>query len=157
MFFIIIIYLIENGILWVFLFEPLKFYYSFKTRSYIFDLTLKAPEINGTEFTKNCIQIYVKCFVIQIFTVYECTLLSMHFEDEIDLCHGLLKNIHVPAEDRTGDPSICSRTLFHVAIKAGLHRKVVQVYAIPNLYPVTFSPSILNSSSNSKNYKNHWK
>ena len=72
-------------------------------------------------------------------------------------CHGLLKNLHVPAKDRTGDPSIYSLALYHVAIKAGLYRKAVQVYYIPNLYPVTFSPSILNSSSNSQEYKNHWK
>ena len=72
-------------------------------------------------------------------------------------CHGLLKNSHAPAEDRTGDPSIYSLVLYHVAIKAGLYRKAVQVYYIPNLYPVTFSPSILNSSSNSQKYKNHWK
>ena len=52
-----------------------------------------------------------------------------------------LKNIHVPAEDRTGDPSISSLALYHVAIKAGLYRKAVQVYDIPNLYPVTFSLS----------------
>ena len=76
---------------------------------------------------------------------------------EIFWCHGLLKNSHATAEDRTGDPSIYSLTLYHVAIKAGLYRKAVQVYYIPNLYPVTFSPSILNSSSNSQKYKNHWK
>ena len=70
-------------------------------------------------------------------------------------CHGLLKNFHAPAGDRTGDPSIYSQALYHVAIKAGLYRKAVQVYYIPNLYPVTFSPSILNSSSNSQEYKNH--
>ena len=68
---------------------------------------------------------------------------------QLNLCHGLLKNFHVPAEDRTGDPSIYSLAVYHVAIKAGLYRKAVQVYYIPNLYPVTFSPSILNSSSNS--------
>ena len=73
------------------------------------------------------------------------------------ICHGLLKNFHAPAEDRTGDPSISSLALYHVAIKAGLYRKAVQVYYIPNLYPVTFSPSILNSSSNSQEYKNHLK
>ena len=54
------------------------------------------------------------------------------------ICHGLLKNLHVPAEDRTGDPSISSPALYHVAIKAGLYRKAVQVYYIPNLYPVTY-------------------
>ena len=47
------------------------------------------------------------------------------------------KNFHVPAEDRTGDLSILRRALYHVAIKAGLYRKAVQVYYIPNLYPVT--------------------
>ena len=70
--------------------------------------------------------------------------------------NGLLKNFHAPAEDRTGDLSILRRALYHVAIKAGLYRKAVQVYHIPNLYPVTFSPSILNSSSNSQKYKKHW-
>ena len=75
----------------------------------------------------------------------------------VHMCHGLLKNSHAPAEDRTGDPSICSLALYHVAIKAGLYRKAVQVYYKPNLYPVTFSPSILNSSSNSQEYKNHLK
>ena len=73
------------------------------------------------------------------------------------LRHRLLKHVNAPAEDRTGDPLISSRALYHVAIKAGLFRKAVQVYDIPNLYPVTFSPSILNSSSNSQEYKNHWK
>ena len=69
------------------------------------------------------------------------------------------KNLHVPAEDRTRDPLISSLALYHVALKAGLYRKAVQVYDIPNLYPVTFSPSILNLSSNSQKYmyKNHWK
>ena len=75
----------------------------------------------------------------------------------IYFCHGLLKNSHAPAEDRTGGPSIYSLALYHVAIKAGLYSKAVQVYDIPNLYPVTFSPSILNSSSNSQEYKNHRK
>ena len=68
-----------------------------------------------------------------------------------------LKKFHAPAEDRTGDPSISSRALYHVAIKAGVYRKAVQVYDTPNLYPVTLSPSILNSSSNSQKYKNHMK
>ena len=49
-----------------------------------------------------------------------------------------LKKSNAPAEDRTGDPSIYSLALYHVAIKAGLYRKAVQVYYIPNLYPVTF-------------------
>ena len=48
----------------------------------------------------------------------------------------LLKNLNVPAEDRTGDPSILSRTLYHVALKTGLYRKAVQVFYIPNLIPV---------------------
>ena len=73
------------------------------------------------------------------------------------LFHGLLKNLYALAEDRTGDPSINSLALYHVAIKACLYHKTVQVYDIPNLYPVTFSPSILNLSSNSQKYKNHWK
>ena len=49
-----------------------------------------------------------------------------------------LKKLHAPAEGRTGDPSIYSRALYHVAIKAGLYRKAIQVYDIPYLYPVTF-------------------
>ena len=49
-----------------------------------------------------------------------------------------LKKSHAPAEDRTGNPSIYSQALYHVAIKAGLYRTAVQVYYIPNLYPVTF-------------------
>ena len=53
------------------------------------------------------------------------------------LSRTLKKNLHVPAEDRTGDPSISSLALYHVAIKAGLYRKAVQVYYIPNQYPVT--------------------
>ena len=69
----------------------------------------------------------------------------------------LKKTLHAPAEDRTGDPSIYSRALYHVAIKAGLYRKAAQVYDIPNLYPVTFSLFMLNSSWNSQKYKNHWK
>ena len=68
-----------------------------------------------------------------------------------------LKNLHAPAEDRTGNPSIYSRALYHVAIKADLYREAVEVYDIPNLYPVTFSLSILNSSSNSQEFKNHRK
>ena len=54
-----------------------------------------------------------------------------------------LKNFYVPAEDRTGDLSILRRAFYHVAIKAGLYRKAVQVYYIPNQYPVT--------STNNKN------
>ena len=53
------------------------------------------------------------------------------------LSRTLKKSFNVPAEDRTGDPSIYSLALYHVAIKAGLYRKAVQVYHIPNLYPVT--------------------
>ena len=53
------------------------------------------------------------------------------------ICYGLLKNLHAPAEDRTGDSSISSLALYHVAIKAGLYRKAVQVCDIPNLSPVT--------------------
>ena len=53
------------------------------------------------------------------------------------LSRTLKKNLHVPAEDRTRDPSIYSLALYHVAIKAGLYRKAVQVYYILNLYPVT--------------------
>ena len=53
------------------------------------------------------------------------------------LSRTLKKSLHVPAQDRTGDPSIYSRALYHVAIKADLYRKAVQVYDIPNIYPVT--------------------
>ena len=53
------------------------------------------------------------------------------------LSRTLKKILHAPAEDRTGNPSIYSLALYHVAIKAGLYRKAVQVYGIPNLYPVT--------------------
>ena len=42
------------------------------------------------------------------------------------ICHGLLKNSHAPAEDRTGDPSIYSPALYHVAIKAGFYSDVVE-------------------------------
>ena len=48
-----------------------------------------------------------------------------------------LKKIPCPPRDRTGDPSIYSQALYHVAIKAGLYREAVQVYNISNLYPVT--------------------
>ena len=48
-----------------------------------------------------------------------------------------------------------SSTLPRHSTKAGLYRKAVQVYDIPNHYPVTFSPSIMNSSSNFQKYKNH--
>ena len=44
------------------------------------------------------------------------------------ICHGLLKKLHAPAEDRTGDLSILRRALYHIAIKASLYRKAVQVY-----------------------------
>ena len=54
------------------------------------------------------------------------------------LSRTLKKILHAPAEDRTGNPSIYSLALYHVAIKAGLYRKAVQVYYIPNLYPVTY-------------------
>ena len=53
------------------------------------------------------------------------------------LSRTLKKYLHGPAEDRTGDLSILRQALYHVAIKAGLYRKAVQVYDIPNLYPVT--------------------
>ena len=39
-------------------------------------------------------------------------------------CHRGRKS-HAPAEDRTGDPSIYSLALHHVAIKAGLYCKAV--------------------------------
>ena len=53
------------------------------------------------------------------------------------LSRTLKKFLYIPAEDRAGDLSIMRRALYHVAIKAGLYRKAVQVYYIPNLYPVT--------------------
>ena len=53
------------------------------------------------------------------------------------LSRTLKKIFHAPAEDRTGDLLIYSLALYHVAIKAGMYRKAVQVYFIPNLYPVT--------------------
>ena len=56
------------------------------------------------------------------------------------LSRTLQTNLHAPAEDRTGDPSIYCRALYHVAIKGGLYRKAVQVNDIPNLYPVTQLP-----------------
>ena len=48
-----------------------------------------------------------------------------------------LKNVHAPAGDGTGDRLIYKRTLHHVAIKAGLYHKTIQVCDVPNLYPVT--------------------
>ena len=51
----------------------------------------------------------------------------------------LKKILHAPVEDRAGDPSIYSLALYHVAIKAGLYRKAVQVYYIPN-YTLWHSP-----------------
>ena len=73
----------------------------------------------------------------------------------ISLSQTLKKILHAPAGDRTGDPSIYSLALYNAAIKAGLYRKAVQVYYILNQYPVTFPPTILNSASNSQEYKNH--
>ena len=40
--------------------------------------------------------------------------------------------------------------------KTSLYPKAIQVYDIPNLYPVTFSPSISNLSSDSQEYKSHF-
>ena len=51
------------------------------------------------------------------------------------ICHGLLKNLHVPAEDRTGGPSISSLALYHVAIKAGLYRKALYT-SVPYTYSI---------------------
>ena len=48
------------------------------------------------------------------------------------ICHGFLKKLMPLAGDRTGDPLILRRTLYH-----GLYHKTIQVYDIPNLYPVT--------------------
>ena len=55
------------------------------------------------------------------------------------LSRTLKKYLHSPAEDRTGVPSSYSLALYHVAIKAGLYRKAVQVYYIPNLYPEIYA------------------
>ena len=44
-----------------------------------------------------------------------------------------LKNFHVPAEDRTGDLSILRRTLYLVAIKAGLYRMLPSGSGEPGL------------------------
>ena len=63
-----------------------------------------------------------------------------------------LKKSNAPAEDRTGDPSIYSLALYHVPIKAGLYRKAVQVYYIPNLYPVTGVKGINIKSENVSSY-----
>ena len=49
------------------------------------------------------------------------------------LSQTLKKILHATAEDRTEDLSIYSLALYHVAIKAGLYRKAVQLYYIPNL------------------------
>ena len=48
-----------------------------------------------------------------------------------------LTNLHFPAEDRTGNRSIQALAFYQVLIISGLYRKAVQVYAIPNQYPVT--------------------
>ena len=48
-----------------------------------------------------------------------------------------LKTSHAPVEDRAGDLVIYSLAIHHVAIKAGLYRKAVQVYDISELYTVT--------------------
>ena len=53
------------------------------------------------------------------------------------LSQTLKKNLHALAKDQTGDPSISSLALYHIAIKSGLYSKAVQVYDIPNLYPMT--------------------
>ena len=58
-----------------------------------------------------------------------------------------LKNFHVPAEDQTGDLSILRRALYHVAIKAGLYRKAVQVYYLPNQYPLTLKKTEIKVTS----------
>ena len=98
----------------------------------------------------------IECFVFGMLVgVVVVVVVALLFYVHGKICHGLLKNFHAPAEDRTGNPSIYSLALYHVAIKAGLYRKAVQVYDIPNLYPVTFSLSMVNSSSNSQEYKNH--
>ena len=48
-----------------------------------------------------------------------------------------------PAGDRTCDPPHKSPILYRVAIKAGLYRKAVQVFIIPNT--TTYSSSIFGS------------
>ena len=47
-----------------------------------------------------------------------------------------LKNIlHAPAEDRTGDSSIYSLALYHVAIKVGFYSDVVECSTIDQRVP----------------------
>ena len=54
------------------------------------------------------------------------------------ICHGTLKKSHkiiyVPSPDSNAGLLGDRRTLYHVAIKAGLYRKAVQVYDIPNYH-----------------------
>ena len=54
------------------------------------------------------------------------------------ICHGTLKKSHkilyVPSPDLNPGLLGDRRTLYHVAIKAGLYRKPVQVYDIPNYH-----------------------
>ena len=52
-------------------------------------------------------------------------------------------NTFCPGRGSNQDLLRGSQTLYRVAIKAGLYRKAVQVYIIPNI--ATYSPSILDS------------
>ena len=54
-----------------------------------------------------------------------------------------LKKSTCPGRGPNRGPSIYCLALYHISLKAGLYRKAVQVYHIPNLYPVKFSPSML--------------
>ena len=97
------------------------------------------PLLRGeAKFVSRCIKIrkemkfYLK-LIFHTFTIVKINKLALFKIHCSNVCHGLLKNFHAPAGDRTGDPSIYSLALCHVAIKAGLYRKAVQVYYIPNL------------------------
>ena len=50
----------------------------------------------------------------------------------------ILKNLPVPAGDRTGDVFDLEASTLPRRYKIGLYRQAVQVYDIPNLYPVTY-------------------
>ena len=72
-------------------------------------------------------------------------------------CHGLLEKISMPCQGSSRGPFHLKFSTLPRCYKARLYSKAVQVYDIPNLYPVTSFPSTLNSSLNSQKYKNHWK
>ena len=50
-----------------------------------------------------------------------------------------LKKSPCPGRGSNRGPFDYSQALYHVAIKAGSLHKAVQVYYIPNLYPVTLT------------------